>query len=188
MINSKDRSQYFGASDTSYVIGNWETKSFEKWWLIKLGFTTNDFSNDSTKAGNNYEHKILDALNIPNLEKDKQIVIDRLRVNLDGNTDKKIYEVKTYNSKKEFKIKKQYWRQAQVEMYATGILDLDIVAYGLIDKDYINFFNEIDTTRIQKIKIDYDKNFIENEYLPKLKYLTECLKKGKYPNEQKFKK
>lgn len=185
MISSKNRSYYFGASDTSYVVGNWQTKSFEKWWLIKLGFTTNDFSNDAIKAGNNYEHKILDSLEINNLQKDKQIIIDRLRVNLDGNTDKCIYEVKTYNAEKEFKVSKQYWRQAQVEMYASKIKNLYIVAYGLVEKDYRNFFNDIDKNRIQRIKIDYDKNFIENEYLPKLKYLTDCLKNGKYPKQIK---
>lgn len=185
MISTKDRSNYFGASDTSFIVGNWNTKSFEKWWLIKLGFSTNDFTSESIKAGNNYEHKILDSLNIENLKKDTQIVIDRLRVNLDGNTDKCIYEVKTYNIQKEFKVSKQYWRQAQVQMYASGIKNLYIVAYWLEEKDYKNFFNEIDVNRIKKIKIEYDKDFIEKEYLPKLIYLTNCLKKGEYPKEYK---
>ena len=68
MIASKDRSNYFGASDTSYIVGNWNTKSFEKWWLIKLGIARNDFTSESIQAGNNYEHKILEALNIHNLK------------------------------------------------------------------------------------------------------------------------
>lgn len=185
MINSKDRSKYFGASDTSYIVGNWNTKSFEKWWLVKLGFATNDFTNESIKAGNNYEHKILDSLNIENLQKDTQIIIDRLRVNLDGNTNECIYEVKTYNNRKVFKVSKQYWRQVQVQMYASDIKNLYIVAYGLEEKDYKNFFNEIDENRIQKIKIEYNEEFIEKEYLPKLNYLTNCLKKGEYPKEFK---
>lgn len=185
MIASKDRSYYFGASDTSYVVGNWQTKSFEKWWLTKLGIARNTFTNESIIAGNNFEHKILNALDIQNLKMDKQIIIDRLRVNLDGNTDTCIYEVKTYNAEKEFKVSKQYWRQAQVEMYASKIKNLYIVAYGLIEKDYKNFFNKIDKSRIQKIKIDYDEKFIEREYLPKLNYLTDCLKNGKYPKEFK---
>lgn len=183
MISSKDRSNYFGASDTSYIVGNWDTRSFEKWWLIKLGFTTNDFTNDNMLAGNNYEHKILEALEIKNLQFDKQIINDRLRVNLDGNTDNCIYEIKTYNLKKEFKITKQYWRQAQVEMYASKIFNLYIIAYGLTEKDYNNYFNEIDKNRIKKIKIEYDVDFINKEYLPNLKYLTECLKVGKFPNK-----
>lgn len=182
MIQSQDRSMYFGASDTSMIVGNWKTKTFEKWWLEKIGLHQNKLSNESIKAGNNYEHKILDALNIDNLKKDNQIIIDRLRVNLDGNTDNCIYEVKTHNAEKEFKVSKMYWRQAQVEMYASGIHKLYIVAYGLVDKDYNNYFNKIDKDRIELIEIKYDEKFIENEYLPKLKILTECLKDGKFPS------
>ena len=133
------------------------------------------------KAVNNYEHKILDSLEIEDLEKDKQIIKDRLRANLDGNTNTCIYEVKTHNIDKEFKVSKQYWRQAQVEMYASGIYKLYIVAYGLQENDYNNYFNEIDKNRLELINVDYDKEFIENEYLPKLEILTECLKKGVFP-------
>lgn len=163
------------------VVGNWNTKTFEKWWLEKLGLNKNNLSTEAMKAGNNYEHKILDALEIEGLEKDKQIIIDRLRVNLDGNTDSCIYEVKTHNVNKEFKVSKQYWRQAQVEMYASNIHKLFIVAYGLTENDYINYFNEIDKTRIEKIEVKYDKTFIEKEYLPKLQILSACLKEGVFP-------
>lgn len=163
------------------VVGNWKTKTFEKWWLEKLGLNKNNFSTEATKAGNNYEYKILDALNIEDLEKDKQIIIDRLRVNLDGNTNTCIYEVKTHKLEKIFKVSKQYWRQAQVEMYASNIHNLYIVAYSLEPKDYINYFNEIDKTRIEMIPITYDENFIKEEYLPKLEILTNCLKKGVFP-------
>ena len=186
MISNKDRSQYFGASDTSFIVGNWNTKSFEKWWLVKLGFTTNELTNESIKAGNNYEHKILDSLNIKNLQKDRQIVIDRLRVNLDGNTDNCIYEVKTYNNEKDFKISKQYWRQVQVQMYASNIRKVYIVSYGLEKQDYINYFNEIDKLRLKMSPIEYDEKFINEEYLPKLEYLTDCLKKGKYPRKEEM--
>lgn len=164
------------------VVGNWNTKTFEKWWLEKLGLNKNSFSTESTKAGNNYEHKILDSLVIEGLEKDKQIIIDRLRVNLDGNTDTCIYEVKTHKKEKDFKVSKQYWRQAQVEMYASGIHELYIVAYGLIESDYNNYFNEINKDRLQLIEVKYDEDFISNEYLPKLQILSECLKKGVFPN------
>ena len=181
MIQSQDRSYYIGCSDTSMVVGNWNTKTFEKWWLEKLGVNKNSFSNEATKAGNNYEHKILDSLEIEELEKDKQIIIDRLRANLDGNTDTCIYEVKTHNAEKEFKVSKQYWRQAQVEMYASNIHNLYIVAYELKENDYMNFFNEIDNERIKFLQVEYDENFIKNEYLPKLEILTECLKKGVFP-------
>lgn len=183
MISNQDRSFYIGASDTSIVVGNWNTKTFEKWWLEKLGLYKNNFTNEAMQTGTNYEHKILDALNL-NLEKDKQIIIDRLRVNLDGNSQTCIYEVKTHKEENEFKVSKQYWRQAQVEMYASGIHNLYIVSYGLKENDYKNYFNEIDKKRIQMIKVDYDSEFIENEYKPKLEILTKCLKEGAFPCKQ----
>lgn len=181
MISSQDRSYYIGASDTSMVVGNWETKTFANWWLEKLGLLKNTFTNIAMQTGTNYEHKILDSLEIAGLEKDKQIIKDRLRVNLDGNTRNCIYEVKTHNKDKEFKVSKQYWRQAQVEMYASNIYKLYIVVYGLEDKDYINYFNKIDKSRLKMIQVEYDDDFIQTEYLPKLKILTKCLKEGGYP-------
>ena len=39
----------------------------------------------------------------------------------------------------------------------------------------------IDKEKIQMIKVDYDEDFIKNEYLPKLEILTNCLKEGVYP-------
>lgn len=184
MIQSQDRSYYIGASDTSMVVGNWATKTFEKWWLEKLGFNKNDIKTEAMQTGTNYEHKILDALEIDGLEKDKQIIIDRLRVNLDGNTDTCIYEVKTHNIEKEFKVSKQYWRQAQVEMFASNIHKLYIVAYGLQEDDYKNFFNTIDKDRIKLLQVDYDEKFITEEYIPKLEILTRCLKEGVFPCKQ----
>lgn len=183
MIASQDRSDYFGCSDTSMIVGNWTTKSFEKWWLEKLGFYKNEIKTDSMLAGTFYEHKILDALNISNLKKDAQIIIEKLklRANLDGNTDNCIYEVKTYNSQKEFKVSKQYWRQAQVEMFASEIYKLNIVAYALATEDYDNYFNNIDNSRISMYEVIYDNNFIHEEYLPKLKKLVDCLKRGEFP-------
>lgn len=184
MIQSQDRSNYIGASDTSMVVGNWKTKTFENWWLEKIGVRRNDLKTEAIQAGNNYEHKILEALEIENLEMDKQIIIDRLRVNLDGNTDTCIYEVKTHKIDKEFKVSKQYWRQAQVEMYASNIHKLYIVAYALEENDYKNFFNEIDKSRMQLIEIEYDEDFIKNKYLPKLNILSKCLKKGTFPRKE----
>lgn len=181
MIASQDRSYYIGASDTNMVVGNWDTKTFENWWLEKLGLRKNEFKTEAMQTGTNYEHKILEALEIDNLEMDKQIIVDRLRVNLDGNTDTCIYEVKTYNKEKEFKVSKQYWKQAQVEMYASGIHKLFIVSYALEEKDYKNFFNEIIKERIRLNEVEYDEEFIQKEYLPKLKILSECLKEGVYP-------
>lgn len=181
MIASQDRSYYIGASDTSMVVGNWTTKTFEKWWLEKLGLNKNDLKTEAMQTGTNYEHKILEALEIENLEKDKQIIIDRLRVNLDGNTDTCIYEVKTHNIEKEFKVSKQYWRQAQVEMFASNIHKLYIVVYSLQENDYKNYFNKIDKDRIKLLQVDYDEKFITEKYIPKLEILTRCLKEGVFP-------
>ena len=186
MITNKDRSGYFGASDTKYIIGNWKTKTFQNWWLVKLGLIQNDFENEYTKAGTNYEHKILESLGIENLEMDKQIIIDRLRVNLDGNTDKKIYEVKTYNHEKGFKVSKAYKEQVLVQMYADNKRDAEIVAYGLLESDYKNYFHEIDKERLSFHKIEYDEDFIDSIYVPRLKYLTMCLKKGLMPKEEEY--
>ena len=184
MISSKDRSNYIGASDTSMVVGNWYTQTWANWWLEKLGLFKNNLSTIAMQTGNNFEHKILDSLEIENMQKDKQIIIDRLRVNLDGNTDECIYEVKTHNAQKEFKVSKQYWRQAQVEMYASGIHSLYIVAYALEDSDYKNYFNKINKERLELIPVEYDEDFIQNEYLPKLEILTNCLKEGTFPCKQ----
>ena len=181
MIQSQDRSGYIGASDTSMVVGNWNTKTFENWWLEKIGLNKKCLNSEAIKAGNNYEHKILKALEINNMQFDKQIIKGRLRVNLDGNTDTCIYEVKTHNNDKEFKVSKQYWRQAQVEMYASGIHDLYIVAYDLIEHDYKNYFNEIDSERLHLIKIEYDQKFIDKEYLPKFRILERALINGEFP-------
>ena len=115
---------------------------------------------------------------------DRQIIIDRLRVNLDGNTKTCIYEVKTHNADKEFKVSKAYWRQAQVEMYASNIHKLYIVSYDLIENDYKNYFNKIDKDRLNYHEIEYDSSFINKEYLPKLRFLTKCLKEGVFPCKQ----
>lgn len=182
MIASKDRSGYIGASDTSYVMGNWNTKTFEKWWRVKQGLTVNDFTNDAMQAGTAYEHEILDALNIQGLEKDKQIIKGRLRVNLDGNTNTKIYEVKTHNAEKVFKVSAAYRRQVNVEMYGSGIREACIVAYALQEEDYRNYYREIDLERISYHTIVYDEEFI-GKYEPRMLYLSECLEKGLFPKE-----
>ena len=105
MIQSKDRSYYFGASDTDKIIGKRSSDSWLKWWMQKLGINQDHFDNMYTKAGTNWEHRILDSLNLPNLEKDRQFIIEdlRLRVNLDGNLPNRIEEVKTYQWEKGWK-------------------------------------------------------------------------------------
>ena len=36
VISEQDRSGWFGASDTSYIMGNWNTKTFKNWWAKKI--------------------------------------------------------------------------------------------------------------------------------------------------------
>ena len=182
MISDKDRSGYIGASDTAFVMRNWNTKTFENWWRVKQGIAVNNLSTDAMMAGTAYEHKILDALNIPGMEKDKQIIKGRLRVNLDGNTSSKIYEVKTHKADKPFKVSTGYRMQVNVEMYASGIRDAYIVAYALDEKDYCNYFREIDSERLSFHPILYDQEFIE-EYEKRLLYLSMCLENGVFPQE-----
>ena len=185
MITNHDRSGWIGASDTAYVIGNWKTKTWANWWMQKIGINTDHFDNKYTLAGTNWEHRILDSLHLPNLEKDKQIIIEdlRLRVNLDGNTPFRIKEVKTYQWEKGWKkTPKKYIDQVEVQMFASNIHEADIVAYGLEPADYDNFLRDLDPRRLQEIPVIYDLNWLDAVYLPKLRILAECLKRGVFPN------
>lgn len=185
MIASKDRSMWFGASDTSYVVGNRETESWQKWWRQKLGINKDSFETAAMQVGTHLEHRILTYIGIP--EMDKQILIPdlHLRVNYDGTGEHRIVEVKTY-SKDEFKVSKQYWRQAQVEMFAWleeyGVLpELTIAAYHVTDHDYDNFFVPIDPQRLSYHPVEYDAKWVEKEYIPKLSELGKALEEGVMP-------
>ena len=184
MITDHDRSGWIGASDVQYVIGNWKTKTWEKWWMQKLGINTDHFDNKFTIAGTNWEHRILESLQLPDLEMDKQIIIEdlRLRVNLDGNTPHRIKEVKTYQWAKGWKTPQKYINQVQVQMFGSKIFGADIVAYGLEEADYDNFLRELDPRRLQQIEVPYDPKWIETVYLPKHMILADCLKRGVFPN------
>jgi len=178
MITNKDRSGWFGASDVSYIMGNRETATFKKWWLEKLGLRQSYLNTKPMRAGTEYEHRILNT--IPNVKKDRQILIPelRLRVNLDGETDI-IHEVKTHLIDKPYKPTKAHKQQVIVQMYAAE-KEAEIVSYGLTEDDYRNYFNPIDIDRIQHHKIDYDEDFIK-EFLENLAYLRRCLEKGEMP-------
>lgn len=188
MISNQDRSGYIGASDTKYVVSRWNTKTFDKWWLKKLGLDTSSFSNKYTLAGNNFEHKIVDSLGIEGIIKDKQIIKGRIRVNLDANTDECIYEIKTYVYENGFDIKKHqdYINQVLVQMYISKIHKANIIAYGLLDSDYNNYFNDIDKERLSIYPITYDEDKLK-KIIPRLNYLEQCLIKGTFPNENEIK-
>ena len=184
MIASNDRSGYIGASDVQFVIGNWKTKTWEKWWMQKLGINTDQFDNRYTIAGTNWEHRILESLQLPGLELDRQFIIEdlRLRVNLDGNLPTRIKECKTYQWTKGFKCPQKYKNQVQVQMFGSEIFEADIVAYGLEEADYDNFLRNIDPKRRQEIPVEYDPKWIDTVYLPKHMILLDCLKRGVFPD------
>lgn len=180
MITSKDRSSWIGASDTAMVMANWKTPTWHKWWAVKLGVATNNITTAAMRVGTYYEHPILDALGIR--RRDRQIKIRRLRlrVNLDGE-DATIHEVKTHSSEI-FKVSKSYWQQAQVEMFAAR-KPLVINAYRVTEEEYKNYFLPIDPERLSEHPIEYDRAWIKEQYLPRLKILARALRKGVYPVE-----
>lgn len=187
MIVSQDRSGWFGASDTQFIMGNWKTKTFKNWWLKKLGIDTSHFTSVAMNAGTYYEHAILDVIGVP--RKDHQIIIPeyRLRINLDGDGIGRLDEIKTYKFENGFKVSKAYWQQVQVQMYGKlweeeNMPKANIWAYGLKDEDYKNFFNAIDKDRLKAYPIEYDKSFIE-KFLIRVKYLADCLERGVFPDE-----
>lgn len=185
MIHDHDRSGYFGASDVRYIMGNWATKTFEHWWRVKQGFEEDNFTTDAMMAGTYYEHRILDSLHFP-LILDRQIIIEplKLRVNLDGECNETIYECKTYRWEKGFKLPKHYIQQVNVQMFATGFRDAYIVAYGLVDDDYNNYYRDIDENRLDLYRIEYDEEWVNEKFLPKLKHLAECLEQGVFPTKE----
>lgn len=184
MIHEKSREGWFGASDTKYIVGNWNTKTFRDWFMTKLGIVQNNIETRQMNAGTHKEGQILDFIS-PFVEKDKQIRIPELllRVNLDGNIGKHIIEVKTHSADKPFKVSKAYWQQIQVQMYGYGTTDGEIVSYGLTEEDYRNYFLPIDAERLIHHPISYDNEWVEQTYLPRLKRLVECLKEGRMPDE-----
>lgn len=188
MITEQDRSGWFGASDTAFIMGNWKTKTFQKWWLQKLGIDSSHYTTTAMNAGTYYEHAVLEYIGAE--RRDHQIIIPDLllRVNLDGDAPGKIHEVKTHKAEKEFKVTKAYWQQVQVQSFAKLTVEkiipaAEIVSYGLTEADYRNFFNSIDPDRIKRHPVAYDPSFIEG-YLPRLRYLGECLRKGVFPSDR----
>ena len=183
MIESHDRSGYFGASDTDKIVGKWGSPSWQKWWLEKLGIARNTFTNEAMNCGTMLEHRILEFLDIPEMEFDKQIIIEEecLRVNLDGNTTDTNYEVKTYKEGKAFALPRKYINQTQVQMYASKLRKTILIAYAVTDRDYKNYFLPIDPQRITLFPIEYDEHFVTCKYLPRLRKLAEHLKKGEFP-------
>lgn len=191
MITNQDRSRWFGASDTAIIMGNWNTATFKKWWLVKLGISSNHFSNAYMRAGNILEIPIIHAIEKQEgrrIKLGKRPVYKigiRLRANYDGLADT-LVEIKT--TKHGFAIvPKGYWQQCQVLMYAKKRGLCDLYAYQMERMDYIcPWFATIDTKRLTKFQITYNEDFIQNAYLPRLRYLAGCLRKGAFPDAKLF--
>ena len=158
--------------------------------MQKLGISHGHYEDEYTKAGTNWEHKILDSLHIDGMVNDRQILLPAilLRVNLGGNTAGRIYECKTYKigsaSAKHFEqglCPPGYRNQVQVQMYASKIYGADVVAYGLLPEDYNNYLRAVDPGRRKLIPVTYDLNWIEKVYLPKHMILCEALKRRAFP-------
>lgn len=177
MITNYDRAKWFGASDTSFIVGNFQTATFKKWWLEKLGLRVSHLNTKAMKTGTEYEHRVLNT--IPDIMMDRQIIIPELhlRVNLDGETEI-IHECKTYKADV-FKITKAYRQQVCVQMFAAK-KKAEIVSYRLTDADYKNYFTPIDKSRIGHHPIEYDDDFIAL-WLDRIEYLGDCLEKGIMP-------
>lgn len=186
MISSKDRSGWFGASDVDKIVGNWNTKTWLDWWLVKMGVARNDIETVAMNAGTHKEHQILEFVS-PFIETDKQIIIEdlRLRINLDGNVAKHIYEVKTHSAEKVFKPSKKQIQQVTVQMYGYGSREADILSYGLTEDDYKNYFLPIDSDRLKHHPVAYDERWIETVFLPRISYLSDCLIKGILPGRER---
>lgn len=191
MIRNHDRSGWFGASDTATIMGNWNTDTFRRWWLVKLGVRKDRVITPAMQCGTAYEHKILDALRVKTRDRQIRIRSLRLRVNYDGESRQLITEVKTH-SKPVFKVTKAYWQQCQVEMFASGSglfrkrKFCRIVAYRVTKDELFNFFLPIDENRLTQHNVDYDAEWVEGCYLPRLRYLAKCLSTGHWPKEEEL--
>ncbi len=101
-----------------------------------------------------------------------------MRVNLDGETDEFVAEIKTYRDDKHkaYKMPLSTWQQCQVQAWATK-KQVVVYAYRVTQDEYDNFFLDIDPRRLSENKVSYDDRFI-NDYLARVKYLSECLLRG----------
>lgn len=195
MITDFDRSLKFGASDTSIIMGGWKGKTFNNWWLEKVGLLEHEeFSNVYTEAGNRFEIPVLESLGIDGMEYGKRVVwgeCEALTVNLDGNTDDTNHEVKSVMLEKAMdyprRVPRNHWRQTQVQMLASGLRKTELDVYGILEEEYDMIREgwqptvfDIEPGRLFKVPVEYDEKFIA-KYLPRLRYLAECLENGRQP-------
>ena len=68
-------------------------------------------------------------------------------------------------------------------MYSSGIRKAFVLSYGLKEQDYKNYFGEIDPERLILHPIEYDEEWINNVFLPRLMRLRDCMVMGIIPPE-----
>lgn len=198
MIDKQEsRIGIFGASETSLIMSNKRSKTYQTFIKQKAGvIERQELDNKYIDAGNVLEHQIIRWLEKTynlTIEKDKQIILEDecLRVNLDGNTDDCIFEIKTRNTHYGFgdtKPPKSYWQQIQVQMFASNIKQAKLVILYLYDDDYDNLLGyEIEEKNIKIFDIEYDQEFI-SEYLINLelavKHMNNVLKTFESENNE----
>jgi hypothetical protein len=190
MITNLDRSGWFGASDTNIICTSWETKTFQNWWLEKLGIRVNGFHNVYMDTGNIVERQIIDKINeltgrrIRYGKYPKYNFKYRLRVNYDGLWWFPI-EVKT--TKEMFsKIPIAYWRQCQTLMFSDKADICELWAYELLEDEYSRpYYLDIDPDRLKMFTVERDDEFIRRN-CETLLYLKHCLKQRHFPDEKEF--
>nr|DAW80080.1 MAG TPA: Exonuclease [Caudoviricetes sp.] len=191
MIKNHDRSGWFGASDTSIIMGNWSTETFRKWWMVKLGAYDTPYTNRAMKTGTLLEIPIIrticdvDGRRIRIGRKPVYRPRYRVRANYDGYTSREVVEIKT--TEHGFRtVPKNYWQQCQVLMWAKGLEKAVLYAYTPLEIDYAApYFPEIDPERIKRFDIEYSDGFIQ-EYLPRVRYLSVCLKRRAFPRAEEM--
>ena len=187
MIADADRSGWFGASDAAQIMGRWNTGTFARWWMQKLGLSCARIATGAMYAGAYYEHPILRTAGAEEMDGQLYVPEVRLRVNLDGNTGRHIYEVKTHRFEKPYRPPRAHIRQVNVQLWAARqngweAPTAEILAYGLLPYEYENFFQEIDPARLARFPVAYDAAFLA-AFLRRLRCLSACLVKGVWPDE-----
>ena len=184
MIRDHDRTGWIGASDTRFVMGNWRSRSWQRWFLEKLGYPRPRFQTVEMAAGSAWEHRILDYIGVKARDRQIKRRAILLRVNLDGEDRLTVSEVKTYTGEK-FKVSRAYWQQAQVEHYAAK-KEVRIVAYRLTEEDLYNYYRQIDPQRLSFHSIEIDREWILTKYIPRLKVLARCIRERRFPYESEI--
>lgn len=169
------------------MMGRFDTKSFADFWALKCGYDVPGYHSVYMDAGNAYEIPIIheiERMTGRKIRLGRRALYSpclRLRVNYDGLTRDRLIEIKT--AKRAFsRVPLGYWMQCQVLMYRTGRRVCELWLYVMEPEDYsMLWFPVIDRDRLHCFEIEYDEDWIERRYLPRLRYLAHCLRRGIWP-------